>query len=275
MGPAAGVITGDTPITITGTGFGNPGDTDLVNLVPNGGGTPIAAIGVVVQNSTTITAVTGDATASVPAGQHSIVTDVEVTAGTQTSPVNAPADQFTYASVSISSITPPTGSPVGGTTLTINGHGFGSSSTDVLVLFCAPGTTNPDAVGATCSEGDSTSLIPGVGVSPENDTTIAVVDPAWSITTGSSEAVVVFVKVFPPPGSNVASSTSNGFIFTYGVSISSITPPTGSPVGGQRSPSTDMASAAPPPTSSSCSARLAPPTLTQLVPHAARATAPV
>jgi len=137
--PASGPTAGSTPITITGTGFGSPGAADTVSLAPTGGSTPIAASNVVVVNNTTVTAVTAGAAAAIPAGESSVVTDVEVTAGGLTSPINAPADRFTYTngptvtSVSASMSVPgtlavraigPMGPVVGGEPLKILGSGF-------------------------------------------------------------------------------------------------------------------------------------------------------
>jgi len=94
--PDIGPIDGGTPITIKGSGFGNQGDSDAVNLVPSGGGAPIAATDVVVLSDSLITAVTGAANAGVPVGENSVVTDVEVTTAGGTTPANAPDDRFTY-----------------------------------------------------------------------------------------------------------------------------------------------------------------------------------
>jgi len=182
-GVASGAAFGGTPITITGTGFGSPGDTDQVVLVPVGGGASILATNVVVVNDTTITAVTAGATASIPTGQTSLATDVEVAAAGQVSSANPPGDQYTYTeSASISSITPPHASPAGGTQLAINGQGFGSQSTAFeLVYFCPRGVTPATETSAVCVLGTSATNPGSTVITPTNDTSLTVVDPVWSL----------------------------------------------------------------------------------------------
>ena len=55
-GGSSGPVAGSTPITISGSGFGSPGDLDQVTLLPQGGGAPIPATNVAVVNDTTVTA---------------------------------------------------------------------------------------------------------------------------------------------------------------------------------------------------------------------------
>lgn len=152
-GPATGAITGGTAITVTGSGFGNAGATDQVNLVPPGGGTAIPATSVVVQNDTTLTAVTGDATAALPGGQHSLATDVAVTAAGVTSPANPTADQFTYSDLAVTSVTPTSGPVAGLGQMTIAGHGFtGATAVNFLVNGSAAETVPLTGTGVTVTD---------------------------------------------------------------------------------------------------------------------------
>ena len=201
-GPASGPVGGGTAITITGTGFGNPGDADTVNLASVGSGSLLPATQVVVKNATT----------SLPAGQASLTTDVEVTAGGQVSRVNAPADQFSYQAVTINSISPASVSPAGGTPMTIGGSGFGGSSNDVVVVFCPAGSTN--AVAAGCVQATNKAGSPAYP--PSSDTTITgVIAPPFAISQ-PTETVAVFVQVFPP-GGGLEVGVSAPFPYTEGV----------------------------------------------------------
>jgi hypothetical protein len=85
---STGPLAGGTAISITGVGFGNAGDIDSVNLIPVGGGAAIPATNVVVTNDDVIHAVTGNATASLPAGKLQLVTDAQVTAGSLVGPIS-------------------------------------------------------------------------------------------------------------------------------------------------------------------------------------------
>lgn len=89
-----GPVAGGTPLTITGTNFGNPGDNVSVTLVPQDGSTPIEATDATVVSSTEITATTADATDSIASGDSSMPTDVEVDVGGITT---AAPQTFTYA----------------------------------------------------------------------------------------------------------------------------------------------------------------------------------
>ncbi|BCS31826.2 hypothetical protein TBR22_A10280 [Luteitalea sp. TBR-22] len=113
VSPASGVTTGGTPITLTGTNFsGSP-------TVTVGG---VAATGVTVINSTTITAVTPTGTA----GARDVVV---TTLGGDATLVGG----FTYvAPPTVSGLTPSSGPTAGGTTVTITGSNF---TADTQVRF--------------------------------------------------------------------------------------------------------------------------------------------
>jgi hypothetical protein len=80
----SGPIAGKTPVVVTGSGFGNPGDPDTVTFVPEGGGDPIPASNVVVVSDTEIELTTPDVSADLPGGGV-LHTNVQVTANGQVS----------------------------------------------------------------------------------------------------------------------------------------------------------------------------------------------
>jgi hypothetical protein len=133
-------------------------------------------------------------TAESPPGTGAV--DVTVTATGGTSPTS-PADVFTYvAAPAVSGLTPTRGPSAGGTLVTITGNGFtGASAVD----FGATLATNLTVV---------------------SDTTITATSPAG--------AGPVNVTVTTPNGT---SATSPADLFTYGLSVSGISPSAG-PVGG-------------------------------------------
>jgi lysophospholipase L1-like esterase len=63
----SGPVKGGTSVVVTGSGFGKPGDADKVVFVPQGGGSPIAAVSPVVVSGTEIDLKTPDMTAAMPA----------------------------------------------------------------------------------------------------------------------------------------------------------------------------------------------------------------
>ncbi len=106
ISPAAGPGTGNTLVTITGTGF--------TNVMGVAFGTA-PAISFAVVSTTTITAVS-------PAAAGTVPVSVTTAGGTAATPST---HQFTYATQpTISGISPPTGPSVGGTMVTITGTGF-------------------------------------------------------------------------------------------------------------------------------------------------------
>lgn len=111
VAPNNGPLAGGTPVTITGSGF-LPGATS-VNF-----GSLVAA-GVNCASTTTCTVNT-------PTSGVAATVDVRVVVGGQLSPIT-PADQFTYNAVQnpsgpfVTSIAPTTGTPGGGTLVTISG----------------------------------------------------------------------------------------------------------------------------------------------------------
>jgi hypothetical protein len=155
-------VAGGTSVTITGTNF-------AAGATVTFGGT--AATGVTVVSSTTITATT-------PAGSVGAVT-VTVTVGGQSGSL---ASGFTYiGQPTVTSVSPNSGSTLGGTAVTITGTNF--------------------AAGATVSFGSTAAT----GVTVVNSTTITATTPV-----GSAGAVTVTVTNLGAQSGTLA----NGFTYT-------------------------------------------------------------
>ena len=185
ISPSSGSTVGGTSVTITGTNFSG---SSVVTI----GGT--AATNVTVVNSTTITATT-------PAGAAGTASVVVNTPGGS----NAANSLYTYVTPvtapSISSVSPATGTTLGGTTVTITGANFTGATS---VTFGGTPATNFTVVSAT----------------------------TLTATTPAKSAGAVSVVVTNPSGSNAANS-----LFTYvtpstAPSISSVSPASGSTLGG-------------------------------------------
>jgi hypothetical protein len=111
VAPATGPATGGTTVTITGTGF--TGATGV-------GFGPVAAASFTVTSSTSITAVSPAAAAG--------TVDVTVLNAGGASGTSA-ADQFTFAAApTVTGVSPGTGSPAGGTAVTITGTHLGGAT---------------------------------------------------------------------------------------------------------------------------------------------------
>jgi hypothetical protein len=180
VSPNSGATAGGTAVTITGTNFA-AGAT-----VTFGG---VAATNVAVVNSTTITART-------PAGSAGAVT-VAVTNSNGLG--GSLAGAFTYiAPPMVSSVSPNSGSTLGGTAVTITGTNF--------------------AAGATVTFGGT----PATNVVVVNSTTLTATTPA-----GSAGAVTVTVTV-----SGQSGSLASGYTYVVVPTVSSVAPSNGPPAGG-------------------------------------------
>ena len=116
LSPTTGVTGGNTLVTITGTGF-------LSGATVSFGGTAGTSVTVV-----SATSITVRSPATLVAGK----VDVSVTTSGGTS-ANTANDDYTYtvAVPTVTSLSPATGSTVGGTSVTITGTGFTSTSTEI------------------------------------------------------------------------------------------------------------------------------------------------
>ncbi|MGA2307148.1 MAG: IPT/TIG domain-containing protein, partial [Acidimicrobiales bacterium] len=229
-GPPSGPIAGGTNLTITGAGFGSPGDSDQVQLVPVGTDSPISATQVVVVNSTTITAVTGEGTAILPAGQGSLVTDVEVTAAGVTSAPNPPADTYTYFGAPVIDSVEPAGGPLtGGNDVVITGSGF-----------MDPDLTFEGVVFDPLSDpGDYSEGIDGTAVDRVSDTEIDVTAPDATVAAAGATSletdVTATFEVTGSPGEadDSVSAAENDDSYVFGAPvIDSVEPAAGPLTGG-------------------------------------------
>jgi subtilisin family serine protease len=115
--PTSGPVTGGTPVTITGTGFTSDGGMSAILV---GGGGQLSSFQVV--SDTTITGVM-PAEATDERLAVSLVGETNGTAGQAVLPVIFAPQSFTYTPTG-SSVSPSSGSPAGGISVTITGTGF-------------------------------------------------------------------------------------------------------------------------------------------------------
>ena len=180
VSPNNGGTAGGTAVTITGTNF-------AAGATVTFGGT--AATNVVVVNSTTITATT-------PAGSAGAVT-VTVTVNGQSGSLT---NGYSYVvSPTVTSVSPNSGTTLGGTAVTITGTNFATGAT---VTFGGAAATNVAVV---------------------NSTTITATTPA-----GSTGAVTVTVT---NPGA-LSGSLVSGYTYVVVPTVSSVSPNSGSTLGG-------------------------------------------
>ena len=181
-----GPYEGGTSVTINGTNLGN-----IVNTVVRFGTTPA-----------TILSDTGtQIVATSPFGSVGVV-DVTVSTTGGTSPtVNADKFDYEFFNPIITSVSPPSGLPTGGTSVTITGNYF-------------EGTTQVSFGG-----------VPATNFVVSSDTQIIVTSPAG---TAGSQVNVVLVS------HGLQSTTSSADLFTYAPvpSVSGISPSTGPVIGG-------------------------------------------
>ena len=180
LSPVAGTTLGGTTVTITGTNL--DGTTDVTFNGSN-------ATGVVVVNNTTVTAITPSHLAG--------AVDVGLTTSVGTSTLN---NGYTYVTPPVlASISPPTGSTLGGTTVSLIGTGL------------------------TGLTGVTFGVVAGTSIVVNSDTSATV-------TTASHSAGLVNVTVTNAGGSSTLNS-----VYTYILPpvLTSMTPTTGSTIGGE------------------------------------------
>jgi hypothetical protein len=197
LSTSSGTISGNTSLTITGTGFASGATT--VNFLEETGGTPTSDNVVLTATPSTVTSTS--VTVSTPAVIEGTTYFVTVTTPGGTS---AQGPVFTYQSVAptITGISQNTGATTGGTSVTIAGAGFVSGTTVNFV-----------------QQGNSQVSLPATYVKVNGSTSITAVSPA--ITTG----IGYFVTVTTPGG------TVTGPLFTYSLvypTVWSVSPTSGS-----------------------------------------------
>ncbi len=265
VSPTYGPVGGGTAVTITGTNF-------AAGATVTFGGT--AATSVVVVNSTTITATT-------PAHAAGAVTVKVTNPGGQNGSLT---NGFTYiAQPTVSSVSPSSGSTLGGTAVTITGTNFaagatvtfgGTAATNVVVVSSTSITattpagsagavtvtvTNPGPQSGSLTNGFTYVVLPTVGsVSPNNGpstggtavtitgtnfatgatvkfgttaaTNVVVVNSTTITATTPSHAVGAVTVTVTVNGQS--GSLANGFTYLGAPTISSVSPNSGSTLGG-------------------------------------------
>ncbi len=202
ISPAAGPGTGNTLVTITGTGF-----TNAIGVTF--GTTP--AISFAVVNTTTITAVT-------PAGAGTVPVSVTTAGGTAATPST---HQFTYATQpTISAISPSAGPLGGGTLVTITGTGFtGATAVD----FGAAAATNVTVLSGTTITADSPAGTGMVNVTVTAPGGISNVVAADQFTYMAAPIVSgVSPTVGPAAGDTLVTIAGTGFTGVTGVDFGTI-----------------------------------------------------
>ena len=198
VSPNSGPTTGGTAITITGTGF--VAGAKVVIGQGNGAGIgAIAATSVKVVSPTEITAVTGGGAKAGPC-------TLFVTTSGGTSAANAGA-AFSYAVLpTVSKVSPNTGPKSGGTAITITGTGFVAGAKAVI----GQGNGTTGAIAAT---------------------SVKVVSPTeiTAVTGGGAKVGTFSLFVTTSGGTSAANA---GADFSYGVTVTKVSPNTGPTTGG-------------------------------------------
>ncbi len=121
LSPTNGPAAGGTQVTVSGTNLTGATAVDF-------GSTPGTEIGNITAGSLTVTA---------PAGSGTV--DVTVTTPNGTSPLNLPADEYTYnPAPTVTGVSPNNGPEAGGNTVTVNGSNF--TGTPTVDFGSTPGT---------------------------------------------------------------------------------------------------------------------------------------
>ena len=196
VSPKQGVVAGGQTVTISGTGFasGVQGTTTVVWQQAGGGTASVPCTVVTVSpDGTQLTCTTGSSTVS------GLGDFIVTTPGGATTAI--PADTFTYffPAPSVSTVSPSSGVPAGGTSVTITGNSFTGATS---VNFGAN---------------------PATGVTVNSNTSITAIAPAG--TAGSR----VDITVTGPGGT---STTLPADQFTYGPAVSGVSPNSGPAAGG-------------------------------------------
>jgi hypothetical protein len=209
LNPNTGVPEGGTTVTISGTGFSTTSGATTIAF----GGVP--ATNVSCSGNKLCTAVS-------PSGAGT--QDVTVTVGAQTSPV-APADQFTYQKVTVTSVAPNSGPTGGGTSVTVSGTGFGTDTSLVSVHFGGAAVTP-----ASCASTSCTVISPSNVGGPVDVTVIISTKAGTSDTSNISSAdtftyianttpFVTSLCVFPDPGNLTGPCTGTTGIAGGGTAV--------------------------------------------------------
>ena len=232
VSPIAGPLGGGNTVTITGTGFEDPGLTfDAVTFDPSTDTTGSAAIdgtGAILVSDTEITVTAPDATSAAD-GKATLASVVDVSfldavdPATPVLAVNAAgANDYDFGTPVIDSVSPPAGPLAGGNTVIITGNGFLNPA-----LTLDRVTFNPANAPA----------IPGLSPTVVSDTEITVTAPDATTTAGQTSLDTAVDVLFtdaadpstPLPAVDSTDGASN-YIFAT-PQIDSVSP-TGGPLAG-------------------------------------------
>ncbi len=178
ISPNSGSASGGTPVTITGTGF-------LAGATVKLGGT--AATGVVVVNSTSITATTP---AHAGGAVSVVVTNTDAQAGTLN-------NGYTYINPAptVTSITPNNGTANGGTPVTITGTGFLAGATVSLGGTPATGVTVVNSTSITATTAAHTAATVSVVVTNTDAQSGTLANGYTYNTSTGGGGTIAFVQV--------------------------------------------------------------------------------
>ena len=220
LNPPSGAAEGGTTVTITGTNLADATQVDF-------GQYP----GTIVSNTDDqIVAISPDATQG---GQYSGLGAVDVTVTTPdgTSPINQPADQFTYTDAPfIGSLSTPSipgsvaGGPIAGnTSVTINGDGFTGAT---AVYFGAVNVVADAAASFTVNSDNSITAVTPAAVAGTVDVSVTTPNGTTDITPADQFvfAAVPNVSAVSPTTGSIASPTQvtitgTGLAYASGVNF--------------------------------------------------------
>ena len=235
ISPPDGPTTGESPVTITGTGFSAAHGATVFSFGPGKLGS-----GVICSTSTSCTAAT-------PPGVTGTV-DVRATVEGSTSAANPPKDQFTYTTVpTVTQVSPPDGPTSGGSTVTISGTGFAMTH-GATALHFGPGevATNVNCTATACTAVTPPGAAGTVDVTATVGGATSVVNPPEDQFTYATPPTVT--QVSPPDGPTIGGSTlmimGTGFSVASDATVFNFGP--GNAVVGINCTATTCAATAPP-----------------------------
>ncbi len=224
--PAIVSSLGGAPLTVTGSGFSV--------------GTPTVAVGGTAATGVSVTSDT-QLTATAPAHAAGAAVDVTVTTTGGTSSTGTADQVAVQTGPVVNSISPTTGSTSGGTTVTINGSGFGSSpsvkfgsvagtnvqvnsqGTQLTVVTPAHNTPNYHT---TVTNGANTSATTPADLftfTQPNSPTVGGVSPSTGRLVGGDQTVTVTGTNFEVSGSSVVTGVAFGANAATSISVLSST----------------------------------------------------
>ena len=208
VSPNSGTALGGTAVTITGTGFTN------VVYVSFGG---YAAQSFTINNDASITAVT-------PALYYDGTVDVTVQTLASGWSATNPGDQFTYADASptVTSVSPNTGSAVGGDTVTIIGTGFTNAYDVSFGGVSASFTVNSDSSITATTPAASADGVVDVTVTNFGGTSATSTADQFTYADAPPTVTGVSPNTGTVAGGDTVTITGTGFATANGVSFGGV-----------------------------------------------------